>query len=474
MAGEQILLIDDDASDVLAVRTILASRYSYEVTIIREDLQELTEALWRFPHVILLNARLIPAANQVLISTFQETEAQTPIILLLPPEMPEPTLSAVLRNRIAARLSKPLDLDALAKTLRKVLRDRLSTGQFKIVDRAQLHRLNRRLQRKLDESEALSEVGRAVALFQDLEALLTRIVELAVYLTRAEEGSLLLLDALSGELYMRAERGIGEARASGFKLKVTDTLAGMTMQSGQPLRLPDERGAQHFKIKTGYLVKSLLMVPLRVADESIGVLVIDNKVSSRVFTEDDEGFLSILADYAAIAIQNALALERSRRQAQKLKAVVEAGRQFAADLDTDRLFPLVSEGLARVVSYAVCRVFLPGEEASDRLEQKYVSPPQEGDVPKHLWNAVHASYQQACSINSAEVVSRYPLARELLEERPFLAVPMTGDGGTSGVVLLERRSAATFSVDERQWVEVLVTLAALAVKKARLADRMSN
>jgi two-component system NtrC family sensor kinase len=474
MAGEQILLIDDDVSDILAVCTILASRYSYEVTTIREGLHELAEALWRFPHVILLNARLIPAANQILISTFQETEAQTPIILLLPQEMPEPTLSAVLRDRIAARLSKPLDLDALAKTLRKVLRDRLSTGQFKIVDRAQLHRLNRRLQRKLDESEALSEVGRAVALFQDLEALLARIVELAVYLTRAEEGSLLLLDALSGELYMRVERGIGEARASGFKLKVADTLAGMTMQSGQPLRLPDEKGDQHFKIKTGYLVKSLVMVPLRVADESIGVLVIDNKVSSRVFTEDDEGFLSILADYAAIAIQNALALERSRRQAQKLKAVVEAGRQFAADLDADRLFPLVSEGLAKVVSYAVCRVFLPGEEASDRLEQKYVSLPQEGDVPKHLWNAVHASYQQACSINSAEVVSRYPLARELLEERPFLAVPMTGDAGISGVVLLERRSASPFSVDERQWVEVLVTLATLAVKKARLAGRMSN
>lgn len=652
MPEEQILLIDNNDSDILIVRTALEARHSYRVTTIREDLRGLDEALWKFPHVILLNARLMPAASQVLISTFQETQAQTPIILLYPPGVSEPTLPPALRSRVAGRLSKPIDLDTLADSLRRVFRDRLSTGQFRIIDRAQLHQLNWRLQRKLDESREMFKISRAVASLHDLETLLIRIVEAAVYITRAEEGSLLLLDAVSGELYMRAQRGLGEVYATGFKLKVTDSLAGSVVQSGRPLRLADTKQDRRFKFKTGYLVKSLLMVPLRVGDENIGVLGVDNKVSDRVFTGDDEDLLSMLADYAAIAIrnaelltqshqqaqnlmaihetstlltatldssliprlliqqavdflqarsgslclvdderqvvrfqfalddqgreidvlrgyrmalgqgivgqvaetgkpiianeaqqdpdwyadvdtllgfhtrsvlavplryenrtigvvellnkpdgfsrqdqelltaiassaaiaiQNAHSLERSRRRARNLATIIEVGRQFAAGLNPEGVLSLLTDSLTKVVTYAVCRVFVHGEGTAFELKQRHVSHRQKpaaiqqsAERGKFMGSAVLAAYRQRRTINSVEIARQYPAARSLLDEGPFLAVPMMSDVDAMGVILLECQGTASFTHEEQQWVEILAGQAAIALEKTRLFQSVNQ
>jgi two-component system NtrC family sensor kinase len=50
---------------------------------------------------------------------------------------------------------------------------------------------------------------------------------------------------------------------------------------------------------------SLAYIPLKIGTKVVGVLLIDNKMSNRPFTEDDIYLLSTLADYAAIAIEKA-------------------------------------------------------------------------------------------------------------------------------------------------------------------------
>ena len=122
-------------------------------------------------------------------------------------------------------------------------------------------------------------------------------------MTGAEEGTLMLVDKDSGELYMRAARGLGEKYARGFRLRVEDSIAGQVVRTGQPFL--ESGDAQRLKVKTGYLVKSLMYVPLKAGQEVIGVLSVDNKVSNTPFTESDVYLLSALADYASIAIVNA-------------------------------------------------------------------------------------------------------------------------------------------------------------------------
>lgn len=181
--------------------------------------------------------------------------------------------------------------------------------KFGLAARAELLELNRKLKRKIQELSVLFEIGKAVTSLSNLDTLLGRIVEAAVYITGAEEGALLLLDEETGELYLRAQRGLNEKHASEFKLKVEDTIAGSVVKTGQPMMLNFSEADESFKIKTGYLVNCLLTVPLKVGGKVIGVLNVDNKVNIRPFTKSNMDMLSALADYAAISIENARLLQ---------------------------------------------------------------------------------------------------------------------------------------------------------------------
>jgi two-component system NtrC family sensor kinase len=99
-------------------------------------------------------------------------------------------------------------------------------------------------------------------------------VDAAVELTGAEEGSLLLVDEASGELYMRAARNFQEDFVRTFRLPVTDTLPGQVLRSGRPVII--DEGAPK-KIKTSYLVQTLTYVPLTIQERVIGVLGVDRQ-----------------------------------------------------------------------------------------------------------------------------------------------------------------------------------------------------
>jgi signal transduction histidine kinase/putative methionine-R-sulfoxide reductase with GAF domain len=178
------------------------------------------------------------------------------------------------------------------------------------------------LQRRVRELKTLYGIGKAVTSLLDLERLLNRIVEAAVFLSGAEEGFLLLVDGETGELYMRAGKGLGERYARGFRVKVDDSIAGQVVKTGKPILFGSTK--EKVKVKTGYLVKSLLNVPLKVGDKVIGVLSVDNATSGKAFTDNDIFLLSALADYAAIAIENARLYNETEKEAKKLAEALQS------------------------------------------------------------------------------------------------------------------------------------------------------
>jgi two-component system NtrC family sensor kinase len=121
-----------------------------------------------------------------------------------------------------------------------------------------------------------------------------------VFVTGAEEGYLLLADEETGELRLRAAQNLGENQAQGFSLRIEDPIAVTVVDAGRPMLLSGD-GAQNLKVKTGYLVKSLLNVPLKVNGRVIGVLGVDNQISGSQFTQTHLRRLTALADLVATA-----------------------------------------------------------------------------------------------------------------------------------------------------------------------------
>jgi PAS domain S-box-containing protein len=197
---------------------------------------------------------------------------------------------------------------------------------------AEIVQINQQLERRVQELSTLHSIGKVVTSSLNLEQVLNRIVEASVFLTNAEESFLLLVDEESGDLYMRAGKGLGEKGARGFRVKVEDTIAGEVVRTGQPVNIG---GADDdtYKIKTGYLVKSLLSVPLKLRNRVIGVLSVDNMVATgRPFTAHDLELLSALADYAAVAIENARLYQRAEERAQELSQALEVRGESSPEM----------------------------------------------------------------------------------------------------------------------------------------------
>ena len=101
-----------------------------------------------------------------------------------------------------------------------------------------------------------------------------------------------------------------------FRLPITDSLAGQVIRTGEAT-LMDEGTPQ--KIKTSYLVQSLLYVPLSMHGHVMGVLGVDNRHSHLPLTQRHVTLLNALSSYAVIALENARMYSETATERNKLE-----------------------------------------------------------------------------------------------------------------------------------------------------------
>ncbi len=265
--------------------------------------------------------------------------------------------------------------------------------------RAAHDELNRLLAQRLTEQQTLSRLARSLSAVLDLDTLLTQVVDAAVSLSHAEEGLLLLPDEEGKALLIRAAKGLDTETARNFRIKTQDSLAGQVYRSGRPVLVGDQ-GPQ--KIKTEYLVKSLLYVPLSIKGQIIGVLGVNNKFTDRTFTEHDLELLQDLAAHAAVAIENARLYEESVQRAHELSILVEAGEAANSTLAIDRVLAIIARQLIAALGTGQCYI---GEWAA-------------GDEMLR-WRAIHyrALWRSANGPEPGDAF-RPALARALATRRP--------------------------------------------------------
>jgi two-component system NtrC family sensor kinase len=293
---EEILIIDDNQQICSMLAEYVLPELGYTPAIANTGRQGLNRLRQRLPDLILLDLQLPDISGLDLLRLLAQDGYDVPVILMTAHGSEGIAVEAF---RLGARnyLIKPFSETEAQAVIDQALRERRL--------KREKEQLTRNLQQRVKELTVLYSIGQSVSSLLDLEELLERIVEAAVYITRAEEGFLLLRDPHADELYLRAAKNLGEQRAQRMRMPIDDTLAGQVIRSGKPVRLDKASAGSALKVKTGFLVRAILQVPLTVGNAAIGVLVVDNQQVERTFSENDQYLLSALADYAAIAIENA-------------------------------------------------------------------------------------------------------------------------------------------------------------------------
>ncbi|MBI4315515.1 MAG: GAF domain-containing protein, partial [Chloroflexi bacterium] len=170
----------------------------------------------------------------------------------------------------------------------------------------------------VSEFDVLYAVGKTVTSLDDIDEIMRRVVDAAVFISGAEQGYLILVDEDSHELVIRAARSQSDPLARTLRLTTTDTLARQVLLTGKSVLLSGDRET---KIKTSSFLRAALYVPLTLTGQTIGVLAVTNQQARWSFTTAEQRFLSAIADYAAIAIENARLFREARDRAAAREAV---------------------------------------------------------------------------------------------------------------------------------------------------------
>jgi len=166
--------------------------------------------------------------------------------------------------------------------------------------------------RQSDELTIFHDVAKALTSSLDLDTVLQTIMEkMAAYFEPAT-WALLMLDEASGEFYYAAAVGKDCESINALTLTTGETLARWVVEHGQPIIIADVNRDPRIQQNTNnnFLPGgcSVVCTPVRTGGKMLGIIQLMN-VDMAVYNRN-ELLLQTLADYAAIAIENARAVRR--------------------------------------------------------------------------------------------------------------------------------------------------------------------
>lgn len=359
MAGEKILIVDDRRENIVFLANDILRPEGYQVVTAMDGERGLSKALEEKPDLIITDMRMPKMTGAQMIQALRKAGHHTPVILTTF-HGSESTVIEAFRAGATDYLVKPFTVDEMLQAVKRSLSFRPAPIPAPVTAKppkpAKAPTTNRLLERRLGELSTLHDIGKAVTALLDMEEVFHRIIEAAVYLANAEEGYLMLLDPPTGELYLRAAWSYGEKHVRGFRLKVADSLTGQVVKTGKPviLKPPPSGDAQH-KLKTGHLIKSMLAVPIKGMNAVIGVLSVDNVIKRAEFTENDSRQLSTLAEYAAIAIENARLYKQAQKRVEEMSRLLEDRPPGTLKLEEQAQAPAAETPRLKEADIADCR-----------------------------------------------------------------------------------------------------------------------
>jgi diguanylate cyclase (GGDEF)-like protein len=161
------------------------------------------------------------------------------------------------------------------------------------------------------------EVGKLLTSTLNLNEILELIMLKVSQLIRAQHWSLLLKNEESGALTFEIVVGISKQLFNGLHLSPGEGIAAHVAETGKAVFIPDVYDSPLFNKKvdlhTGFITRSIICLPLIIRGKSLGVIEIVNVEDMKIFESEDFPILTILADYAAIAIENSRYVDKIKK-----------------------------------------------------------------------------------------------------------------------------------------------------------------
>ncbi len=183
-----------------------------------------------------------------------------------------------------------------------------------------------------------------------LDEILNGVMDEVISATRAERGFIMLwtsppqnraaLDDDSQKLEVFTARGIDKSTIEAPDFLVSRSVVEQVAREGQPVLTSDAQQDERFSARNSIVLlglRSILCVPLKIKQKTLGVIYVDNRVMTGIFTQAELELLSTIAMHAAASIENARLVTETQERLLLLRTLYEIAADLASSLDLERV-----------------------------------------------------------------------------------------------------------------------------------------
>ncbi len=332
-------------------------------------------------------------------------------------------------------------------------------------------------QRRARLQEALSRISRALTATLRSEEVFETAVRLAVEEMMGDGAVIFLISPNPTQLEVAASAGwLSEYLEKGNAQPRTGALA-RAIDQDTIVRIMDAiQDGEGFSPAPGAdSIRSAIIVPLRMEDFIVGVLVLFS-IHPHAFFPEDEPIFRSLADHISLALHNARLYEESQKRIAELSALQELAAQATSTLDLPQVLETVGRHLLGHIRADRVHIHLLGENGERwRLGMTLA---REGralsEAPRPRPEGVTETVIRTGHPLVIPDTSTHPLFQDP-ETRNWgigaiAAFPLRHAGQVMGALHVVFESPRLFSADELRWLSTIVDQVAVAIANARLYE----
>jgi len=319
--------------------------------------------------------------------------------------------------------------------------------------------------------EALYRVTQLVNSTLEPDAILDRLTDEAMRVTRASHGQVLVVQEELGCFERRSLRGFSpeEAeRARTIPLPLNQGINGLAYTTRQPVRVDDVR------TEPGYFpliptTRTEMAVPIIREGRVLGNLDLQSPEVG-AFRDADLDYLSALTDQVAIAIENARIYQAERARRQELEALQRATLSLTASLSLPEVLDSILRAALDLVSALDAHVFLCADGELTFGAALWGDGRRETPFSQLRPNGFTHTVAERGEIIVVPDMGVHPLFADMpLEWKgAIVGLPLKIGERVVGVMNVARPQPGPFSEAELRVLRLLASQAAIAIENARL------
>jgi signal transduction histidine kinase len=279
-------------------------------------------------------------------------------------------------------------------------------------------------------------------------------------------GKTLSFGAASGQ-GGRWDKPFAEPRRDGLTYRVAET--------GEPVVVEDIHTHPLYKDSPKKWRGSIVGLPLEVKQRVVGVMNI-SRFETRPFGAEELRILEMLADQAAIAVENARLYEAERTQRRQIEAIQSAVASLSQSLDLHEVLDRILTELRKVMPYDSAAVMLvegsslhvvagrdlPGDSAMGLM---YPITEIEREIERTARPFI---------LVDASADERYHGWGNTKYVKGWMSVPLLGQSGMIGCLTIDSRKLGAYSDEEADLAMSFAHQAAIAVENAQLHQNVKD